>query len=130
MTLVYTDLISPAGEIAADLFGEATATNVAAWLTRAVAKAAVIEVGTRDLATAEYAYYLAFSAKARQLASLPASYSEDGNAMTHTVAQASFFQKQADAHLGQFQAYLAASEDEELPVSRPVSSSVQTVVVF
>lgn len=130
MTLVYTDLIVPSGEIAADLFGEATATNVAAWLTRAVAKAAVIEVGTRDLATAEYAYYLAFSAKARQIASLPAQYTEESSSIQHTAAQARFFQRLAEAHLGQFQAFLAESEDAVLPPGRPVSSSVQTVVVF
>lgn len=123
-------LIEPNGEIPADLFGDTTATSVATWLTRAETQAAAVAEELRDLATAEYAYYLAFSAKARQLAGLPSSYSEDGHTMQHTAQQAAFFQKLADTHLSQFNTYLASGEDEALPPSRPVSSAVQTVVVF
>ena len=124
------ELIAPEGEIPEDLFGTDTATYAATWLARAAAKAAVIDAELRDLATAEYAYYLAFTAKAKQLAGLPASYSEDGTAIQHSVSQAAFFQRLAEGHLAQFQAFLATSEDAALPASRPVSSSVQTVVVF
>lgn len=130
MTLVYTDLIVPEGEIPADLFGDDTATYAAAWLSRAAAQAAVIETATRDLATAEYAYYLAFGAKARQIAALPAQYTEESSSIQHTAAQAAFFRQSAEEHLGRFQQFLAESEDEALPQSRRVSSSVQTVVVF
>jgi|WetSurMetagenome_2_1015567.scaffolds.fasta_scaffold226384_2 hypothetical protein len=128
--MAVQDLIEPSGEIPADLFGESTEANVVTWYYRAVRQAAAVAAGLRDLATAEYAYYLAFSAKARQLASLPASYSEDGNSIQHTAQQAQFFQKLADAHLAQFNTYQASGDDAPLPPSRPLSSSVQTVVVF
>lgn len=124
------ELIAPDGEIPEDLFGADTATYAATWLSRAAAKAASIEAVTRDLATAEYAYFLAFGAKAKQLASLPAFYSEDGASMSHTVQQAAFFQKLSGEHLASFQQYVAASEDEALPARAPYSGSVQTVVVF
>ena len=124
------ELIAPDGEIPEDLFGADTATYAATWLSRAAAKAASIEAVTRDLATAEYAYFLAFGAKAKQLASLPASYSEDGASMSHTVQQAAFFQKLAGEHLASFRQYVAADADAALPERAPASGSVQTVVVF
>lgn len=130
MAVIASSLIEPYGEIPADLFGDATATNVATWLSRAQTQAASISATLRDVATAAYAYHLAYAAKARQLAGLPASYSEDGASMTHTAQQAAFFQKLADSWLAQFSAYLANSEEETPRPSGPISSYVSTTVVF
>lgn len=129
--MTANELIAPAGEIPADLFGAETAVNVATWLSRATAQAAHIEsAALRKLATAAYAYHLAFAAKAVELASLPASYSEDGASMAFTTAQATFFQKLAGEHLASFRQYVAADADAALPERAPASGSVQTVVVF
>lgn len=130
MTLTVADLIVPKGEIAADLFGADTESYVTTWLGRAETAAADVDDALMDAATAAYAYHLAFTAKARQLASLPQSYSEDGATMQHSVTQAAFFQRLADGRLGEFNGYLASSEDVTPPQSRPVSSSVRSVVVF
>jgi hypothetical protein len=128
--MLVRDLIEPNGEIPADLFGAATLDNVVTWHRRAVAQAAVVATALRELATAEYTYYLACTAKARQLASLPSSYSEDGNSMQHSPQQAQFFQRLADAHLAQFATYQASGDGNPVLPSRPLSSAVQTVVVF
>lgn len=88
----------------ATMFGDLSeadlTTRLSAYLVRAVAaSAAITDAAQRDVATAEYAYYLAFMAVWRRLSTDPASQSQTDAASTSYLAEqiANVWQMAADA---------------------------------
>jgi len=92
MAVVSGDFIAPTGELRADMFpGDTLATNIAAWITSAEAKAP-----DNDDAQTAWVYYRAWTSVANRLGTNPAEVDIEGEGGVKTLKeQIAFAQSRA-----------------------------------
>lgn len=135
MAVTNEDLKAPAGEVEDGLFPGMGETELNERLDAYIADAAdrvadLDDQDTKDEATKAWCYYRAFSARAQQLASMPASTQIPNEiATTRTDSQRAYFEEQAAKWLGEFNAMFPSSEDST-GSSFPPTGSNKTKVTF